>query len=108
MSYDRGDVIVAADPFKDDDSAARPFLVVDYPETPFHGEQYITLSLTTRTWYDERIPLTNEDWIEGGAPDTTEDAEADAPEDETQLRFTPTTRRPRSVYSHPTATSWER
>ena len=71
MSYTRGNVIVATDPFKGDDSAARPFLVVDYPETPFHGEQYIVLSLTTRTWYDERIPLTDEDWIEGGSPESS-------------------------------------
>lgn len=71
MSYDRGDVVVAADPFKDDDAAGRPFLVINHPETPFHGEQYIVVSLTTRTWYDERIQLTAEDWVDGGAPEAS-------------------------------------
>lgn len=71
MSYDRGDVVVATDPFRDDDSAGRPFLVVNRPGTPFHGEQYVALSLTTRTLYDERIPLTDEDWMEGGAPESS-------------------------------------
>ena len=67
MSYERGDVVIALDPFKDD-SSGRPFLIVSDEETPFHGEQYIALSLTTRTWYDERIPLEEGDWEEGGAP----------------------------------------
>lgn len=67
MSYERGDVVVALDPFKDD-SSARPFLIINDSETPFHGEQYIALSLTTRTWYEERIPLAEGDWIDGGAP----------------------------------------
>lgn len=71
MSYDRGDMVVATDPFRDDDSAGRPFLVVSGPGTPFHGEQYVVLSLTTRTWYDERIPLTDDDWMEGGAPESS-------------------------------------
>ncbi len=47
MSAERGDVVVATDPFKDD--AGRPFLVINRAETPFHGEQYIALALTTRT-----------------------------------------------------------
>lgn len=71
MSYGRRDVVVATDPFKDDAAAGRPFLVVDRPETPFHGEQYITLSLTTRTWHDERIPLSEEHWESGSAPESS-------------------------------------
>lgn len=70
MSYDRGAVVVATDPFKDD-SNGRPFLVINNAETPFHGEQYIALSLTTRTWHDARIPLEENDWIEGEAPDSS-------------------------------------
>jgi hypothetical protein len=50
MSAERGDVVVATDPFKDD-AAGRPFLLVSRAETPFHGEQYIALALTTRTWH---------------------------------------------------------
>lgn len=67
MGYERGDVVIAIDPFKDG-SSGRPFLVVGRETTPFHGEQYISLSLTTRTWYEERIPLAADDWVEGGAP----------------------------------------
>lgn len=47
--YQRGDVVYGADPYKGDD-AARPWLVLSNHEgRPFHGEQYITLSLTTKT-----------------------------------------------------------
>lgn len=71
MSTIRGDVVVATDPFKDGDTGGRPFLIINRAETPFHGEQYITLSLTTRTWHDERIPLTDEDWEDGGSPESS-------------------------------------
>lgn len=71
MSTGRGDVVVATDPFKDDDTEGRPFLVINRSGTPFHGEQFIALSLTTRTWHDERIPLTAEDWLDGGAPESS-------------------------------------
>jgi len=67
MGYTRGDVVIGYDKFKDH-SDGRPFLVISSEETPFHGEQYITLSLTTRTWYEERIPIEESDWVEGGAP----------------------------------------
>lgn len=65
--YKRGDVVIATDPFNSDDNG-RPFLIVNRSITPFHGEQYITCSLTTRTWYDERVPLSDDDWQDGGAP----------------------------------------
>jgi hypothetical protein len=45
MSYDRGDVVVAFDPFTDG-SSGRPFLIVGHEKTPFHEEQYIALSLS--------------------------------------------------------------
>lgn len=67
MSFPRGTVGFATDPFKSD--AGRPFLVISDAETPFHGDQYIALALTTRTWYDERIELASDDWVEGGAPE---------------------------------------
>ena len=67
MGRKRCDVVIASDPFKDS-SGERPFLVVSDNNTPFHGEQYIVLSLTTRTWYEDRIPLEDEDWVDGGAP----------------------------------------
>lgn len=68
MNLERGDVVLAADPFKDASTTGRPFLLINRTETPFHGEQYIALSLTTRTWHDERIVLIEEHWQEGGAP----------------------------------------
>ncbi|MDQ2051168.1 hypothetical protein RBH26_11820 [Natronolimnohabitans sp. A-GB9] len=32
------------------------------------GEQYIAVTLTTRTWHDETIPLSEDDFIDGGLP----------------------------------------
>ncbi|MGM0399515.1 MAG: type II toxin-antitoxin system PemK/MazF family toxin [Halobacteriota archaeon] len=66
MSVDRGTVVFATDPFKAD--AGRPFLVISTETTPFHGEQYITFALTTRTWHDDGIRVSAEEWVSGGAP----------------------------------------
>lgn len=71
MNFERGDVVVAADPFKDDPAAGRPFLLINGSGIPFHGVQYIGLSLTSRTWYDERMPLEDDHWSEGGAPESS-------------------------------------
>jgi mRNA interferase MazF len=71
MNWGRGDVVVAIDPFSRDEPAGRPFLIINRDETPFHGDQYITLSLTTRTWHEERIPLADDHWSEGGAPESS-------------------------------------
>lgn len=67
MSLPRGTIVYGMDPFKDADSG-RPWLIINTPEMPFHGEQYIALSLSTRTWYDERLPLDADDLLEGGLP----------------------------------------
>jgi len=71
MTYERCDVVVALDPFKPGEEPPRPFLIISDAETPFHGEQYIVLSLTTKTWHDERIPLDTDDWLDGGAPESS-------------------------------------
>jgi hypothetical protein len=71
MSAKRGDVVVVTDPFKDGDAAGRPFLFINWAETPFHGKQSIALALTTRTWHDDPIPLTDEDWVTGAAPESS-------------------------------------
>lgn len=42
--------------------------MISEDSVPFHGEQYICLSLTTRTWHDDSIPLSTDHWREGGAP----------------------------------------
>lgn len=68
--FERGDVVWGIDPFKQDsvsnpDShrddgriAPRPWLVISTGSIPFHPEQYLCLTLTTRTWHDDSIPLT--------------------------------------------------
>ncbi|WP_049926595.1 type II toxin-antitoxin system PemK/MazF family toxin [Halopiger goleimassiliensis] len=67
MTYDRGTIVFADDPFKGDE-ASRPWLIVGTEETPFHGDQYIALTLSTKTWYDERVPIDDDDLIDGGLP----------------------------------------
>ena len=54
---ERGHVVLAPDPFKPEDDATRPWVVVNNETHPFDKEQYVTMGLTTQTWYDERIPL---------------------------------------------------
>ncbi|AFO57794.1 MULTISPECIES: hypothetical protein [unclassified Natrinema] len=67
--YQRGDLVYGADPYKGD-TAARPWLVLSNHEgRPCHGEQYITLSLTTKTWMDGLIEIPANAWIRGGTPD---------------------------------------
>lgn len=76
--FERGDVVWGIDPFKQDPSAEsgselgvlspRPWLVISDEDVPFHPEQYLCVTLTTRTWHDESIPLTTSDWLDGGSP----------------------------------------
>jgi len=54
---ERGHVVLAPDPFRPGDDATRPWVVVNNERQPFDKQQYVVLGLTTRTWYDERIPL---------------------------------------------------
>ncbi|WP_336001217.1 type II toxin-antitoxin system PemK/MazF family toxin [Halorientalis halophila] len=67
-SLRRGHVVLAPDPFKPDDEATRPWVIVNNERHPFDGEQYVVMGLTTRTWYDERIPLTDGDFRHRRAP----------------------------------------
>lgn len=67
MTYERGAVVEAGDPFNEGTST-RPFLLMNTDAHPFYGEQYVAVTLTTRTWYEETIPLDDEDFIEGGVP----------------------------------------
>lgn len=50
----RGHVVLAPDPFKADDDATRPWVVINIEEHPFDGEQYIVMGLTTKAWYEFR------------------------------------------------------
>jgi len=64
-----GDVVYGVDPYKRGESG-RPWLIIENHEgRPFHGEQYIALSLTTRTWMDGLVNIDDDDWIRGGTPD---------------------------------------
>jgi len=68
-TFERGDVVYGDDPFKRGENA-RPWLVVSNHEgRPFHGEQYIALTLTTKAWMDGLIPISEQGWIRGGTPD---------------------------------------
>ncbi len=67
--FERGDVVFGDDPFKGE-AAARPWLILSNHEgRPFHGEQYIAVTLTTRTWMDGLIEVPEESWLRGGTPD---------------------------------------
>ncbi|MFB6151722.1 MAG: type II toxin-antitoxin system PemK/MazF family toxin [Haloarculaceae archaeon] len=67
--FERGDVVYGADPFKED-GTARPWLVISNHEgRPFHGEQYIALTLTTKSWMDGLVEVPESSWVRGGTPD---------------------------------------
>jgi len=67
--YQPGDVVYGDDPYKGDE-AARPWLILSNHEgRPFHGDQYIALSLTTKTWMDGLIEIDPSDWTHGGTPE---------------------------------------
>lgn len=68
-TYEPGDAVYGADPYKGA-AAARPWLIISNLEgNPFHGEQYIALTLTTCTWMDDLIDIDDDAWIRGGTPD---------------------------------------
>lgn len=68
VTFEPGDVVFGDDPFKGA-LAARPWLVISNNDgKPFHGEQYIALTLTTKSWYDGLVELAADDWIRGGTP----------------------------------------
>jgi mRNA-degrading endonuclease toxin of MazEF toxin-antitoxin module len=66
--FERGDVVYGDDPFKGEERA-RPWLVLSNHEgRPLHGEQYITLTLTSKSWMEGLIEIPEERWIRGGTP----------------------------------------
>jgi len=69
--FDRGDVVYGDDPFKGDEDA-RPWLILSNHEgRPFHGEQYIALTPTSKSWMDGLIDIPGGSWLRGGTPDET-------------------------------------
>lgn len=65
---ERGHVVLAPGPFKGDDDATRPWVVVNNEHHPFDAQQYVVMGLTTKTWYDERIPLADDEYRHRQAP----------------------------------------
>lgn len=65
---ERGHVVLAPDPFEPDDDATRPWVVANDERHPFDKQQYVVMGMTTRTWYDERIPLDEDDYRHRRAP----------------------------------------
>jgi hypothetical protein len=59
---------LAPDPFKLDDDATRPWVVVNNEQHPFDKQQYVVMGLTTQTWHDGRIPLDEDDYLHRTAP----------------------------------------
>lgn len=45
----RGHVVLAPDPFKEQNNTTRPWVVVNTEAHPFDSEQYIVMALTTKT-----------------------------------------------------------
>jgi hypothetical protein len=70
MKYDSGDVVFGADPF-DNDKDARPWLIISDDSHPFYGEQYVSLTLTSKMWYDDGFELCDDDCIRGGMPENS-------------------------------------
>ena len=67
--FERGDVVYGDDPFKGEEEA-RPWLILSNHEgRPFHGEQYIALTLTSKSWMDGLIEIPEKSWLRGGTPD---------------------------------------
>jgi len=67
--FERGDVVYGDDPFHGDEDA-RPWLILSNHEgRPFHGEQYIAVTLTTKSWMEGLIDIPEEAWLRGGTSD---------------------------------------
>ena len=60
--------MLAPDLFKQRDGSTRPWVIVNNETHPFDTEQYIMMGLTTKTWYEKRIPLTADDYRHRQAP----------------------------------------
>lgn len=61
MRYERGYIVVAADPFGN--TPRRPYVIVSDESHPFAGRQYIALGISTKE-YSESMPLAGQ-FIQG-------------------------------------------
>jgi mRNA interferase MazF len=60
MNAARGDVLWATDPFRDGD-AGRPWLVVSNESTPYQGDQFVCLALTSKGYHGDAVPVRSDD-----------------------------------------------
>lgn len=66
--FESGDVVFGEDQFKGAGTARPWFVISNHEGKPFHGEQYIALTLTTKSWHDGLVEIQRDDWVEGGTP----------------------------------------
>jgi|AntDeeMetagen285_2_1112576.scaffolds.fasta_scaffold13831_3 mRNA-degrading endonuclease toxin of MazEF toxin-antitoxin module len=69
MALIQGQLVVALDPFKDAESASRPFLILNTSKHPYSGNQYLATAISTQP-REEAVQITNDD-IEHGTLDKT-------------------------------------
>jgi hypothetical protein len=81
-AFERSDVVWGVDPFNtepeanrgvhDDETGdevpPRPWAIISDESVPHRPEQYICLTLTSRSYHSGAVPLDVDDWTEGGAP----------------------------------------
>ncbi|MFC6615118.1 type II toxin-antitoxin system PemK/MazF family toxin [Halopenitus salinus] len=66
--FERGDVVYGTDPFKPGETS-RPWLIVsNHEDHPFHGDQYLACTLTTKSWMEGVVEIPETGWIRGGTP----------------------------------------
>jgi len=64
--FERGDVVYGDDPFKGEEDARPGSFLSNHEGHPFHGDQYIALTLTSKSWMDGLIEAPEESWVRGG------------------------------------------
>jgi len=55
--FERGDVVYGDDPFKGGEDARPRLILSNHEGHPFHGDQYIALTLTSKSWMDGGLRL---------------------------------------------------
>lgn len=67
--FERGDVVYGDDPFKEAEQSRPWVILTNHEGRPFHGEQYIALTLTSQSWMDGLVDIPKSSWLRGGTPD---------------------------------------
>ena len=66
--FERGDVVYGDDPFKGEEDALPWRILSNHEDRSFHGDRYIALTLTSKSWMDGLIDVPGESWLSGGMP----------------------------------------